>query len=448
MAASKAIPGPKGSFFTGSLKEARERPLEMMLELTREHGDVTQVRMGPMRLIVINHPDHVKRVLQEKSAIYGRPAFVSMLRRIVGNGLLFSEGELWLKQRRTMQPMFHRERIAGFARVMGEAVARRVSAWRALAPGAKLDISREMSELTFDIVGRTLFSTDLSGDAAALGEAIQVALAWLDARTVDPMAMPLFVPTAENRRMRAAQRLFAATITRLVAERRASHEDPGDLLSMLLAARDPETGAGMDDQQIHDEMFTFLVAGYETTSAALEWTLILLARHPEIAERVRLEHREVCGARPPTPEDLPHMPVARGVIEESLRLYPPVFGMQRRVLADDEIGGYAIPRGAQVLVSPFAMHRHPGFWPDPDVFDPDRFSPERSEGRPRFAHFPFGGGPRQCIGSGFARMELQVILPAVIGALRFELAEDADTTPDPRMTFRPRGPVTMHVHPA
>jgi len=260
MAASKAIPGPKGSFFTGSLKEARERPLEMMLELTREHGDVTQVRMGPMRLIVINHPDHVKRVLQEKSAIYGRPAFVSMLRRIVGNGLLFSEGELWLKQRRTMQPMFHRERIAGFARVMGDAVARRVSAWRALAPGAKLDISREMSELTFDIVGRTLFSTDLSGDAAALGEAIQVALAWLDARTVDPMAMPLFVPTAENRRMRAAQRLFAATITRLVAERRASHEDPGDLLSMLLAARDPETGAGMDDQQIHDEMFTFLVS--------------------------------------------------------------------------------------------------------------------------------------------------------------------------------------------
>jgi cytochrome P450 len=448
MTATRAIPGPKGRLFTGSMREARQRPLELMLELTRDYGDVSQVRMGPMRLIVVNHPDYVKHVLQENHANYGRPAFVSMVRSLIGNGLLFSEGELWLRQRRTMQPMFHRERIAGFARTMAAAVAARVRDWRARSSNLPLDISREMARLTFEIVGRTLFSTDLSVEASALGAAIQFILKWLDQRVAQPLAAPLFIPTADNRRFRAAQRLLAETISRLIAERRATQVDLGDLLSMLLAAADPESAQNMGDKQIHDEVLTILSAGYETTSSALEWTLLLLAQHPKAAQRLRAEQRAVCGEQPPTPAQLPQMTYTRMVIDESLRLYPPAFGLQRRALADDVIGGYRIPKGARILVSPYALQRHPGFWPEPDAFDPERFSPEQTKTRPRFSYLPFGAGPRQCIGNAFALMELQLLLPTLVGAFHFELAENADFTPQPRMTLRPRGPLLMHVRPA
>jgi cytochrome P450 len=448
MTQPKPIPGPRGHFFTGSLREARERPLELMVEIARDYGDLAQVRVGPLRMVLITHPDHVKHVLQEQHARYGRPAFVPLLRRVVGNGLLFSEGELWLRQRRTMQPMFHRERIAGFARIMGEAVSKRVAAWRSRTSEAPLDLSREMSELSFEIVGRALFSTDLTAQAGELGAAIQRTLKWLEQRTVQPFSTPLFIPTAENRGFRAAQKLFARTIDAMLAERRSGAHDPGDLLSMLLAARDPDTGAGMSDEQLRAEVLTFLIAGYETTSAALEWTLLLLSRHPDAAERVRAEHLSVCGERPPIPDDLPRMPYTRMVIDEALRLYPPVFGLSRRVIADDELGGYAIKKGVQLLVSPYAVHRNPAFWPDPERFDPERFAPERAKQRPRYAHIPFGAGPRQCIGNAFALMELQVVIPTLIGALRFELAPGADPTPQPRMTLRPRGPLLMNVRPA
>lgn len=440
-----SIPGPRGHFLTGSWKEAQSRPLEYVLEVTREYGDLSQVRLGPTRLIIVNAPDLVKQVLQEKHANYGRPAFVPLLRRVVGNGLLFSEGDYWLRQRRIMQPSFHRERIAGFARTMAAAVERRVEALCARPPGEPLDMSREMQRLSFEIVGRALFSAELRDDADALGAAIQCTLGWLNDRTVRPIAPPLFVPTASNRRFGAAQRLFASTITGMIDARRSGRQEPDDLLSMLLAARDPDTGAGMTDAQLHDEILTFLIAGYETTSAALEWTLILLARHPGAQERVRAEHLAVCGARAPAPDELSRMPYARMVIDETLRLYPPVFGLSRRVIADDELQGRRIPRGSQLLVSPYAMHRSPTLWEHPGEFDPDRFTPAIHKLRHRYAYIPFGAGPRLCIGNAFAMMELQVLIPTLIGALHLELDGRADVRPKTEMTLRPRGPVLMRV---
>ena len=201
----------------------------------------------------------------------------------------------------------------------------------------------------------------------------------------------------------------------------------------------------MSDEQLRAELLTFLIAGYETTSASLEWTLLLLLQHRDVAERVRAEQRAVAGERPPAPDQLPSMPYTKMVLDEALRLYPPVFGLSRRALAADEIGGYLVPEGMQVLVSPYALHRNPVFWPAPEAFDPQRFAPELVKTRPRFAHIPFGGGPRQCIGNAFAMMELQVLVPTLIGALNFELAAGADPTPNPRMTLRPRGPLLMHV---
>ena len=437
-----AIPGPKGGLLLGSLREARARPLEMMLEVTRQYGDLVQLRLGPMRMIIVNHPDHVKRVLLDNQANYGRPAFVPMIRKLVGNGLLFSEGPFWLRQRRIMQPMFHRERIAGFARTMGDAVNARVQAWRA-APGT-VDVTRAMAELTFEIVGRTLFSTDLTREAAELGDAIQFTLYWLDQRTVQPLAAPLFVPTRDNLRFRAVQKLFAETIGQMIAARRNGGEQP-DLLSMLMAARDPDNGEAMSDKQLHDEVLVFLIAGYETTSAALEWTLCLLAQHAKVVDRLREEQRAICADSPPNLEQLSRMPYTRAVIDEALRLYPPVYGLSRSVNADDELAGYRIPKGTQLLVSPYAMHRHPEFWPNPDAFDPERFLGEHAGKQLRYAYFPFGGGPRQCIGNAFAMLELQILVPTLIGALQFELEDQAPIVAQPRMTLRPRGPVRMRV---
>ena len=442
------IPGPTGKWLTGNLKEASARPLEYVLEVTRRYGDISQVRLGPTRLIIVNRPELVKHVLQEKHANYGRPAFVSLMRRIVGNGLLFSEGDFWLRQRRTMQPSFHRERIAGFARTMANAVSQRIEAWQARGPNLELDLSRELAQLSLEIVGRTLFSADLADQASALGPAIQRTLAWLNERTMRPLAAPLFIPTEGNRRFRAAQQLFDRSIEQLVNERRSSSFEGSDLLSMLLDARDPETGEAMSDKQLHDEVLPFLIARYETTSAALEWTLILLAQHPSIAERVRAEQRAVCGARPPAPEELSRLPYTRMVIDEALRLYPPVFGLSRRVIQDDTLEGHRIPRGAQVLVSPYALHRHPRLWERPDDFDPEHFAPAKAEQRPRYAHIPFGGGPRQCIGNAFAMMELQILIPSLIGALQFELIAPNEIKPQTCMTLRPTAPVRVRVRAA
>jgi cytochrome P450 len=416
-----------------------------MLEVTRELGDVVQLRLGPSRMIIVNHPDHVKRVLQEKHSHYGRPAFVALLRRIVGNGLLFSEGDAWLKHRRIMQPSFHRERISGFAEIMRRAVSERVQLWRARErPQDPLDLTREAAELISAINGPVLFASDLTREAPELGQAIRVLLNWLNKRTMQPLSAPPFIPTAENRRFNAAKRLFTETIDRMISEHRA--HSGVDLLSMLLAARDAETGESMSDQQLRDEVFTFLVAGLETTAAALQWALILLSQHPEALTRVRAEHQSVCGSEPPRPDQLAGMRYTRMVIDETLRLYPPVYGLTRRVVSDDVIAGYAIPKGAQVLVSPYAIHRHPQLWKQPNSFAPDaHFAPEHSEGRSRFAYIPFGAGPRQCIGNALALMELQILVPTLAAAFDFSLADTAGTVPETSMTLLPKGPVLMHV---
>lgn len=442
--ANRPIPSPAGHFITGHLREASRRPLEYVLEVTRGYGDLVQLRLGPSRMVVVNHPDHVKRVLQEKHACYGRPAFVSLLRRIVGNGLLFAEGDTWLRHRRIMQPSFHRERIAGFAQIMAQAVSERVQRWRTRTGNEPLDLTREAAELISAINGPVLFASDITREAPELGDAIRVLLGWLNQRTQQPLAAPLFIPTADNRRFNAARRLFTETIQRLIREHRA--RAGSDLLSMLLAARDAETGASMSDQQLQDEVFTFLVAGLETTAAALQWALILLAQHPDALQRVRSEQRSVCGNEPPRVEQLPQMPYTRMVIDETLRLYPPVFGLTRRVVSDDEIAGHRISKGVQVLVSPYALHRHPGLWAQPDSFAPEaHFGPEVSEGRSRFQYIPFGAGPRQCIGNALAMMELQILVPTLAAAFDFELAEPSGALPETSMTLRPKGPVLMHL---
>jgi cytochrome P450 len=446
MSARPSIPSPPATLFFGHLAAARERPLEYSLEITREFGDIVELRLGPSRMVLVNHPDYVQRVLQENHANYGRPAFVALMRRIVGNGLLFSEGESWLRQRRLMQPSFHREQLARYSEVMAQVADERVSSWRARASHGPLDMTREAADMAYRVVGPTLFGDEDLERAEELVPAITTTLRWLDSRTQNPVAMPLFVPTRENREFKRALATFSRIVDQLIQLRRT--RPASDLLSTLIGVRDADSGEGMTDAQLRDEVLTFLIAGLETTSAALTWAFVLLAQHPNVLAQVRAEHRAVCGDNSPRPEDASQMPLARMVIQEALRLYPPAFGLTRQARGNDSIGGYPIERGTQILISTYALHRSPSLWEKPDEFAPElHFAPHAVSRRPRYAFIPFGAGPRLCIGQAFAMMELQTLVPRLASAFDFELVGEVPKA-ETSMTLRAAGPVFMRLRTA
>jgi cytochrome P450 len=297
--------------------------------------------------------------------------------------------------------------------------------------------------LTLGIAGKTLFSVDISSDADSMGRAVTGVFEYLNYRINHLFAPPLIVPTPRNRRFRRDLRIIDDVVYRIIEERRRSSRDTGDLLSVLLTARDEETGESMTDRQLRDEVITFIGAGHETTAQALAWTWYLLGTHPDADARIRDEVRTVLGGRTPTIHDLANLKFTRMVIEESMRLYPPVWGMTRRAAEDDEVGGYFIPRNSIVILCQYVTHRHPEFWEHPDDFDPERFTPERSANRPRYAYFPFAGGPHQCIGNDFALMEATLVIAMVVQAFQLELVAGREVGLDSIFTLRPKGGVWM-----
>lgn len=433
-------PGPEGYRLFASARQIQRDPLQFLTELTRTYGDIAFVRFLVWPVYVINHPDFIKQVLQEHHRNYNKDNFdYRLLRPLLGKGLLTNDGASWLHQRRLIQPTFHRQRLAAFGSLMTEATLAMLERWeRCAGRGEVFDVAAEMMLLTLRIIGQALFSLDLSDDANAVGQAITTANDYLRA----PFP-PLFVPTPRNRRLQTALRRLDALVYDLITTRRQSQQDTPDLLSVLLAVRDEETGQGMNDRQIRDEVITLLLAGHETTAVALCWTWYLLAQHQECEQRLHA----VLGGRLPTVEDLPNLPYSRMVLEESLRLYPPAWSFSRNALADDELGGYHIPAGSTVLLCPYTTHRHPAFWEQPEVFDPLRFTPECVAARPHYAYFPFGGGPRLCIGSAFAMMEAQLILATVAQRYRLCLGTDMRVEPEPLVTLRPRGGLPMLIQP-
>lgn len=441
-------PGPKGVPFLGSLREMREDPIAMMMRSMRQHGDVVGFRMGPKRAIFVAHPDHARHVLQENHRNYDKetPGF-QKLRSLLGLGLLTSEGDFWLRQRRIAQPAFHRQRIASFASMMTRASEDTVSRWSQASSGSEpLDLSAEMMRLTLRIAGETLLSADVSGASDEVGEALTVAMHVTNDRITRVLDLTEVLPTPTNVRYWRARRTLDRIVLGMIDGRRRSGEDKGDLLSMLMLARDPETGEGMSDRQLRDEVMTIFLAGHETTANALTWTWYLLARHPEVERRLHQELREVLGGRTPTLEDFPRLEYTRMVLDEAMRLYPPAWFLARRAVGPDEIAGYRIAPGTLLMISPYATHRHPDFWENPERFDPERFSEGRSVGRHRFAYFPFGGGPRLCIGNNFALMEMRLVLATLAQHFRLSLPSNAAAEPDPTITLRTRAPIRMKLH--
>ncbi len=442
-------PGPRGRLLLGNMHHIQRHPLEFYSLLRRQYGDVVRFRtIGPFFAFLLSHPDDVEYVLRKNAKNYPKEEFVNAkLKLLLGEGLLTSEGGFWLRQRRLAQPAFHRQRLAALATLMTEATEAVLARWEPYTQSARpLDVADEMVHLTLEIVGRALLGVDLSKEAEMLSRAFEVALEHVNYRSTHMLALPERIPTPRNRRFLRACRKLDEAVYRLITKRRQSGEDSGDLLSTLLSARDKKTGEGMSDKQLRDEIVTIQIAGYETTADALSWAWYLLGTHPEAEAKLHAELAAVLAGRVPTVEDLPQLPYTRMVLQETMRLYPPAWGLLRQAREDDEIRGYRIPRQARIVISQYVVHHHPGVWEEPERFEPERFAPEHIIDHLPFAYFPFGGGQRMCIGNNFATMEAQLVLAMVAQRYRLQLLSGHPVEPEPLITLRPRRGVLVTVH--
>ena len=431
---TRALPGPRAGFFFGSGAHFRRDQLGFYETCAREYGDFVETRMGPFRILLIYHPDAIEELLVARNRDFVKSPGVRLLAPLLGEGLLLSEGQTWLRQRRLIQPAFHRQRVADYGDVMSAFAERHIAGWK---PGDTVDVHVEMMALTQSIVAKTLFDADVAGDAQDAIQAAKVLSDDFGVRLRSLRLLPFWVPTPRNVRSRRAVGRLCRVVDRIIAERVASREDRGDLLSMLVHAQDADDGTRMTARQVRDEVMTIYMAGHETTAVALSWAWYLLAQHPEADARLAEEIRDVLGGRRPAVGDLPRLKYADTVVLESLRLYPPAYGLGRQATVASEIAGRRVAPGDIFIAPTWVVHRDHRWFEEPNVFRPERWAKDLAQRLPRFAYFPFGGGPRQCIGNNFALMEAIVILVAIAQRFRLSLLPGQRIMPTPYVTLRP-----------
>ena len=435
--------GPRGHFLLGSLPDFRRDQLGFYAACARDYGDVVPVRLGPRRAILIYHPDAIEEVLVARSRDFVKSPGVRLLRPLLGDGLLLSEGDHWRRQRRLVQPAFHRQRVAAYGEVMTAYTERRLAHW---SDGQVFDVHPEMMALTQAIVAKTLFDADVADEADSVARASRVLMEEFGARLRMVLRLPHWVPTPANLKSARAVRRLDRLVYRIIAERRRSGEDRGDLLSILLDAQDADDGARMTDKQVRDEVMTLFMAGHETTGVALSWTWYLLAGHPDVEARLAGELRAVLGGRAPTVSDLPKLTYAERVVTESMRLYPPAYGLGRQAARPTEVAGYPVAQGVVVIIPTWVVHRDARWFEEPETFRPERWGADGQARRlSHYTYFPFGGGPRQCIGNGFAMMEAILILATIAQRFRLSLVAGQRVTPTPYVTLRPEPGVRMRL---
>jgi cytochrome P450 len=437
-------PGPPDRFFGIPMADRLRRDrLGTLAWLAREYGDIVSFRVGRQPFVLLNHPDYVEDMLITRNRIFKKGRALEQAKRLLGNGLLTSEGDHHRRQRRLAQPAFHKQRMVGYAQTMIAHAARMADRWQT---GDTFDVSAEMNRLTLTIVGETLFGTDVEADATGVRDAMTTVFEAFPL-TMSPFSAVLErLPLPVIRRYRRAQAHLDRVMFRMIEERRARPDDRGDLLSMLLLASDDEgDGGGMSDTQVRDEAMTLFLAGHETTANALAWTWLLLARNPDVEQRLHDEVDAVVGSRAPAPEDVARLPYARMVLAESMRYYPPAWAIGRRALETFEIGGYTVAEGAIVLVSQYLIHHDPRFFPDPERFDPSRWLSVQVKTRPKYSYFPFGGGTRVCIGEAFAWTEGVLVLATLARRWRLESLESGPVAMQPVITLRPARGIRMRA---
>ena len=441
-------PGPQGYPLVGALPLVRKDPLQFLVQAARQYGDVVCLGgFGSQKFFLVNHPDDVEYVCKTNYKNYTKGANFQLIKSFAGEGLFLSEGEFWRSQRKLIQPAFHIPRLAALAASITGSTESALGRWASYAHGSQaFDAERELMHLSLEISVRTLFGSDVAEDAETVRQSVSAAFEILHHRVWSLANLPLWMPTPSNRRFQRAVAGMDEVVYRIIRNRRKSGVEGSDVLSMLLSVRDAETGEGMPDRQIRDEVVTMLVAGHESTAITLAWTLALLSRHPGIERRVVAELDEVLGGRTPTFTDLPSLQYLSMVIKESMRLYPAFWMFTRTPIEDDVIGGHAIPAGSVLMFSSYVTHRRADFWPNPEAVDPDRFTPERSAERPAFAYFPFGGGARQCIGNRLAEFQIQLMLATLLQRYSLHLVPGRKLEPEATLSLRPKGGLWMTLH--
>ncbi len=435
-------PGPKNPPIIGNLRAFRSDPLGFLTNAAREYGDLVYFKVARQHMYLVNHPDYVREILVNNQGNFVKSRALQRAKVLLGEGLLTSEGQQHLRQRRLVQPAFHRERLAAYASAMSQCAVRWRERWQ---PGETLDMSTEMPHLTLSIVAKTLFSADVESEASEIGAAMT---------TVLQMFRLLLMPFAEYleklplphvRRLDKARARLDATIYGLIRERRKSGQDTGDLLSMLLLAQDQ--GDEMTDEQVRDEALTLFLAGHETTANALTWTWYLLSQHPDAERRLHEEIDAVLGDRAPELADVPELRYAEMVLSEALRLYPPAWAIGRMAKGPFELGGVEVPEKSICILSPYLIQRDARWFPDPEKFDPERWTSKTRDALPKFAYFPFGGGARVCIGERFAWMEGVIVMAAIAQKWRLRLEPRQHVEPLPLITLRVKNGLRMIAEP-
>jgi cytochrome P450 len=441
-----AVPSLKGYPLLGCLPRFWREPLSTLVNAQREGGDVVRIDLGTLRFYLLSRPDHVKWVLQENAENYSKG--YDRVKVLLGNGLIMSEGASWLQQRRLMQPAFHQRRLEGFTAIMVKETQKTLEHWETLAyEGRTLDVAEEMKLLTQRIIVKTMFSTEV-GAEDEIAWAFDTALLGIDVRSLMPRWFG-WLPIPFNRRFKRALAILDEEVYRIICQRRRGGQGKGDdLVRMLMETRVEETGESMSDQQLRDEVMTIYLAGHETMANTLSWVWYLLSKNPEAARKVREEVSYVLKGRSPGFKDLPTLVYTRMVIDETLRLYPPAWIVSRRAIEDDELCGYRIPAGSRLMLSPYVTHRRAELWENPEGFDPERFASGNSNGRQRYAYYPFGGGPRQCIGNNFALMEATLVVSMVMQRYRLDLIPGQEVKAQPRSTLGPRPGVRVKLRAA
>lgn len=436
------IPQIDGHWLTGNMNEFNNNTLDFIERLVKL-GDTTFIKFGPFPGYLFNHPDAIREVFVTQNDSLHKPTVTKQaIKDISGVNLFTSDGDYWKRQRKLIQPAFHTQRIREYADIMVDYAQLMVNRWQ---NGETHDMYQEMTDVTMNIVVKTLFDVDITSDTGELGSAMNTIFHIADNRLKRVIQLPHWLPTAENRELRSAMAIVKSRLNTIIHERRKSGEDKGDLLSMLLMAQDEETGLGMTDTQVFHEVMALFAAGHETTANTITWTLLLLAQNPDAMQKIQSEINTAIGNRRATMDDLRNLTYTEMVIKESLRIYPTAWGITRQAIEPVAIGGHQLPKNALIMVAPWTIHRDERWWDHPEEFRPERFSPD-NEGRiAKYSYIPFGGGPRICIGNAFAMMEAKLVLTTILQHADLELNLDAPVQPDRVFTLRPKGGLKMRV---
>ena len=438
-------PGPRGMTLVGVAPYLRSKPLKFVLDVAWQYPGIARLDLGMSNLFMLNDPELVQQVLHDNGSNYRKSRFYTKLEPFFGKGLITSNGAAWRRERQVSQPAFSGPNLKLMVDDMVGATEGLLRRWEKVS--GPIDVAAEMMRLTLRIALKTLFSAELAdAEIDRLHDALTAVLRTAERRLWAVTPLPEIVPTGENRRFHAAIKIIDEIVYGLIAARRGALKHPADLFSLLLAATD-ENGKPYTDKSLRDQISSVLIAGHETTASALAWTWCLLSRHPDVERKLRSEIVNVLGPRRPDFDDLDSLVFTKMVFEESMRLYPPIWTMSREAIADDELGGYRIPADTAVMVCPYSMHRDERFWVNPEGFDPERFRPGQEEIQPRYAYFPFGGGPRMCIGSRFALMEARIILPMIAQRFHLHLLPGHVVEPLPMISLRPKYGMMMRLQP-